>query len=160
MENKNPLNISPDEYLDLFNKAMKKLEAAVDKVMGEERMLIYFEQLHKYSIDQIQEAVDMAIHDEEYSQITPVGKIIRYIEEIKEAKWKQYKPICIDFELKTRMLTREENREEAIKALKFITEKIQKLEVQEADQRKKRWEIRKKIIDSQKNLLRINEVIK
>ena len=86
MGNQKESNISPDEYLDLFEKAMKKLAMAVDKEMGEGRYLIYFEQLHPYSIEEIQAAVDQAIHDEEYNVIPAVGKLIRYIEEAREER--------------------------------------------------------------------------
>jgi len=81
VENKKESNISPAEYLDLFKKAIKKLAMAVDKEMGEERYIIYFEQLHVYQIEEIQAAVDQAIHDEEYNVIPTVGKLIRLIED-------------------------------------------------------------------------------
>jgi hypothetical protein len=76
-------NISPDEYLDLFEKAMKKLAIAVDKEMSEPRYLIYFEHLSSYSIEDIQYAVNRAIHEEKFSVIPPVGKLIKFIEELK-----------------------------------------------------------------------------
>lgn len=83
---KNKSQITPNEYLDLFENAMKKLSIAADKPMGEARTLIYFEHLHVYSMEEVQAAVNRAIHEEEYSQIAPVGKLIRYIEEERETQ--------------------------------------------------------------------------
>lgn len=96
-KNQKESSISPSEYLDLFEKSMKKLAMAVDKDMGEGRYLIYFEQLHGYSIEEIQAAVDQAIHDEEYNVIPAVGKIIHYIERAKRERAERYNPFQIEF---------------------------------------------------------------
>ena len=156
-EHQRPLSISPEEYLDLFGKAMKKLEKSVEKEMGEERFLIYFEQLHKYTIEEIQDAVDQAIHDQHFSLIMPVGKLIWYIEQARLAKREQYQPMLIDFELKEKILSREEGREEAIKALNFIKEKIKEINLRDEAARKIRWEQRRKILKGQKALIEMNQ---
>lgn len=82
-KNQKGSSISPDEYFDLFGKAMKKLTIAFDKQMSEARLVIYFEHLSSYSIEDIQHAVNRAIHEEEFSVIPPVGKLIKFIEESK-----------------------------------------------------------------------------
>jgi hypothetical protein len=75
------------EYLGLFERAMKKLALAFDKEMPKERFLIYFEHLSKYTIEEIQYAVNRAIREEEYNVIPPVGRLIKYIEEMREENY-------------------------------------------------------------------------
>lgn len=75
--------MTPKEYIDQFGGLMKKLAVAMGKEMPEARTLIYFEHLHTYTIEEVQAAVDEAIHEEEFSVIPPVGKLIKFIEESK-----------------------------------------------------------------------------
>ena len=96
MEKQKGSNINPDKYLDLFKGAIKKLAMAVDREMGEERYLIYFEKLHIYQIEEIQDAVDKAIHYEEYNVIPAVGKLIRYIEDERRERGGQYNTFQIE----------------------------------------------------------------
>lgn len=155
---KNKSQITPDEYLDLFEKAMKKLSLAVDKPIGEERTLIYFEQLHTYPIEEIQVAVDRAIHEEEYSQIAPVGKLIRYIEEAREAERGKLSFLRVGsgLLLEERQLSREEGRAEAKKLLTMIDGKISEIEERKQSDRKVKWEARKKILAGQVRLMVLN----
>lgn len=78
--------MTPKEYIDQFGGLMKKLAVATGKEMPEARTLIYFEHLHTYTIEEIQAAVNQAIHEEEFSVIPTVGKLIRYIEDARREK--------------------------------------------------------------------------
>jgi hypothetical protein len=154
---KNKSQITPDEYLDLFEKAMKKLSLAVDKPMGEARTLIYFEQLHTYSIEEIQAAVDQAIHDEEYSQIAPVGKLIRYIEEAREEATRgdflrQESRVLLE----QRPQSREEGKVAAGRALVIISRRISEMEEKEESGRRAKREANKKVLDGQARLMALN----
>jgi len=148
--NKKGSNTSQNEYLDLFNQAMKKLAMAFDKVMGEARTLIYFEHLHIYNIEEIQAAVNQAIHEEEYSVIPPVGKLIRYIEDARaesRERWPQ-----LEFKEEWPMTPPERVRE-------LIQPFYDKLANQEKELRERRetlWEKNKEILRGQTNLVKLN----
>jgi hypothetical protein len=60
------------------------------KEFSEQRVAIYLEHLQSYSLEDIWEAVKKAIHEETYSQIPPVGKIIAMIEETNEEKTERW----------------------------------------------------------------------
>jgi len=153
---KNKSQITPNEYLDLFDKAMKKLSLAVDKPIGEARTLIYFEHLHAYSIKEIQEAVDRAIHEEEYSQIAPVGKLVRYIEEGREETRRGSFLIESAVLLEERSQTREEGKAQAVEALRLVNTKISEIEGKEKEKRELEWEVKKKILKDQAKLITLN----
>lgn len=150
MENKKESNINRKEYLELFEKAMKKLAMAVDKVMGEERYFIYFEQLHKYPIEEIQVAVDQAIHDEEFSVIAPVGKLIRYIEDAREERRLRFRPVMIEHEERWPEVS-EEVREKYIKPL---MKKFRMDEEKTREEKETQWKDRKEELKSQLNLVK------
>lgn len=150
MGNQKESNISPDEYLDLFEKAIKKLAMAIDKVMGEGRYLIYFEKLHSYSIEEIQAAVDQAIHDEQYNVIPAVGKLIRYIEEARREVADQYNHFQIEFK-------RDEISSERIRELlRPFHDKLAAVEQKEREERELRWQKNKEKLEGQAKLVKLN----
>lgn len=153
---KNKLQITPNEYLDLFDKAMKKLSLAVDKPIGEARTLIYFEHLHAYSIEEIQAAVNRAIHEEEYPQIPPVGKLVRYIEEEREETRRGSFLMESAAFLEERPQSREEGKTQAVKVLRMIDTKISEIEGKEKEKRGLEWEVKKKILKDQAKLITLN----
>lgn len=113
-----PRTEAAGEYLILFEKAMKKLALAFDKEMPKERFLIYFEHLSKYTIEEIQYAVNRAIREEEYNVIPPVGRLIKYIEEMRE---ENYFPM-LEYQKEERM-SKEKAREALNKIFSLIDEK-------------------------------------
>jgi hypothetical protein len=150
VENKKESNISREEYLELFEKAMKKLALAIDKVMGEERYFIYFEQLHKYPIEEIQAAVDQAIHDEEFSVIPPVGKLIRYIEDAREERRLRFRPVMIEYQEQwpeVSQVVRE-------KYIKPLMEKLGMNEGKTPEEKETRWKERKEELRKQVSLVK------
>ena len=150
MENQKGSNINLNEYLDLFKGAMKKLAMAVDKEMGEARLLIYFEHLHTYKIKEIQAAVDDLIHDEEFNVIPTVGKLIRYIEDARREKWNIYNPFQI--ESKREEISSERLRE----LLKPFRDKLVAAEEREREERELRWQKNKEKLEGQVNLMKVN----
>jgi len=79
-------NINPEQYWDAFKEIIKYIEEAMEKEFSAGRVAIYLEHLQDYSIEEIWEGVKKAIHEETYSKIPPVGKIIAVIEEAHEEK--------------------------------------------------------------------------
>lgn len=148
---KNKLSISPDEFIELFEKAMTKLAMSVDKEMGEERSLIYFEQLRKYKIEEIQAAVNQAIHDNEFNLIPTVGKLIRYIEDNREErreKWPRLEhlekwPEISDERLKELLQT-------------IYKELEGKGQVLSGEEREKKWKENKERLQKQISLVKQN----
>lgn len=148
MEKEKGSNTTPGEYLDLFNKAMRKLAMAVNQEMGKERHLIYFEQLHGYRIEEIQAAVDRAIHDEEFSVVTPVGKLIRYIEEARREGSEDLGAIQIQY--REREITSERLKE----LLKPLYDKWGMSIEPTEEERRAQWEERKRKLKAQANLVK------
>lgn len=150
MEKQKESSISSDKYFNLFGKAMKKLAMAVDKEMGEARLLIYFEHLHTYKIEEIQAAVDDLIHDEEFNVIPTVGKLIRYIEDARREKWNIYNPFQIESK-------REEISSERLKELlRPFYEKLAMAEEREREERELQWQKNKEKLQGQANLVKLN----
>jgi hypothetical protein len=153
VENKKELNIKPDEYLDLFKKAMKKLAMAVDKEMGEERYLIYFEQLHVYQIEEIQAAVDQAIHDEQYNVIPAVGKLIRIIEDAREERSERWPVLKLEHFEDWPTISDERLKE----LVRPFYEKLDKQKKEfSTGEREARAEENKKILRQQAKLINLN----
>lgn len=146
-------NISQGEYLDLFEKAMLKLAMAVDREMGEERILIYFEQLHVYSIEEIQVAVNQAIHDEEFSVIPPVGKLIRIIEDARKEKGERWPALRLEHFEKWPEITNERVKE----LIQPFYDKLNKIEEElSPEEREERWKRNREKLKVQGNLVRRN----
>jgi hypothetical protein len=143
-------SISPDEYLELFKGAMKKLAMAVDKEMGEARYLIYFEQLHTYGIEEIQAAVDQAIHNEEYNVIPTVGKLIRYIEDAREEQGERWPKL--EFKEEWPTMTSERLKE----LIQPFYDRLAKQEKELKERRETSWKKNKKILEGQINLVKLN----
>lgn len=154
VENKKELNIGPDEYLDLFKKAMKKLAMAVDKEMGEERFLIYFEQLHIYRIEEIQAAVDQAIHDEEYNVIPTVGKLIRLIEDARRENREQWPTLKLEYLENWPTISDERLKELVRPFYEKIDKQKKELSPEESEARS---EEKKKILKGQAKLITRNQ---
>lgn len=143
MENEKKL--SQSEYLDLFEKAMKKLAIAFDKEMSEGRFLIYFENLCSYSIEDIQYAVNRAIREEEYNIIPPVGRLIRYIEELNEKK-REMAYNLLNYNEKWPIVSIEKVRE----IVKPFYDKVMKHEkILSEEEREKKWKENKEKLQRQ-----------
>jgi len=123
---------------------MKKLALAFDKEMPKERFLIYFEHLSKYSIEEIQFAVNRAIREEEFNVIPPVGRLIRYIEEMRE---ENYCPM-LEYQKEERM-----SKEKAMEALNKIFSMIDEKEKQNEKDRVIRFEERRERLRRQAKLV-------
>jgi len=123
---------------------MKKLALAFDKEMPKERFLIYFEHLSKYSIEEIQFAVNRAIREEEFNVIPPVGRLIRYIEEMRE---ENYFPM-LEYQKEERM-----SKEKAMEALNKIFSMIDEKEKQNEKDRVIRFEERRERLRRQAKLV-------
>lgn len=149
-KNQKPSSISPDEYFDLFGKAMKKLAESVEKIMGEGQLLIYFEQLCRYQIGEIQTAVNEAIRGNLFSVIVPVGKLIRYIEDVRRERWEQYNPFQIEFK-------RDEISSERLRELlKPFRDKLAMAEDREREERELKWQKNKEKLQGQTKLVKLN----
>lgn len=79
-------SINPEQYWAQFKEIIKYIEAAMGRDFTEERVAIYLEHLQEFSIEEIWEGAKRAVHEETYSQIPPVGKIIQIIEDNREEK--------------------------------------------------------------------------
>lgn len=86
VEKEKKSNISPEEYWAEFKKIIEYIEEAMGREFSETRVAIYLDHLQKYSIEDIWDGVKVAIQEEAYSQIPPVGKIISFIREAREER--------------------------------------------------------------------------
>lgn len=84
-------------YVEEFGKLIKELETAMGQTMTQERGLIYFEHLSIYPIEEVHVGIKTAIHEETYSQIPPVGKIVAVIERFRRKRAEDWPRMMIEY---------------------------------------------------------------
>ncbi|MFB3886318.1 MAG: hypothetical protein ACE144_13930 [Thermodesulfobacteriota bacterium] len=131
---------------------MAELEEAYGKEITEGRAAIYFKELRVYPIMEIEEAINRAIHEQDF--FPPVSMLIRFIEEQREEKRNQWPIFSMTaLEYKEEWPTVPPEKLQAIIKPLMDKWKIQE-QLPEEERRKRREESRVKLED-QKRILKV-----